>query len=229
MRTGVTLATIRNEVLIEAGFSTEAGHATFSRERLNQLINRTERTMSTMDDWPSNQVEEDVAVVADDRYVNLPTNLNFTEIDTVHVLYGDEYLPVAYGIRAEHRSIHGPTDKTSPIQRWEVRSPGNVDFEIWPVSPGSQTLRFEGTKSIGTMAKDNDTCTLDADVIVLRVAAQILGRDRKEDAALLLQEARDLTNMILKRQEAARTEDINLGHRPQRRWRPGIDYIPQGS
>lgn len=228
MRTGVTLADLRNEVLIEAGLSTEAGHASFSRERLNQMINRTQRMMGITEDWPSNQFEEEVTVTANAQYANLPSNINFTMIDTVHVSFGSEWLPVEHGITAEDRSIWTDAQRSTPIRKWEIQAPGNVNFEVWPRGAVEQTLLFEGAKSFAAMTDDTDTCVLDADVITLRVAAHIAGRDRKEDAELMLRQAVALTDAIIKRQGSVKRGDVALGRRSRKRLRSGIDYIPSG-
>lgn len=229
MRNGVTLATLRDEVRIEAGMSTDAGHSIYSTERLNQMINRTERRLAQIYDWPNMEFEEEVTVAANTQLVNLPTNINFTMIDTVHVAYGDDWLPITHGIGARERSIYNDTQRATPILRWEIEAPGNAQFEVWPIGNVQQTLRFSGTKSFGGMLKDTETCVLDADVIVLNVAAEILGRDDKADAQLKLSMADDLAKSIIKRQGSFKTEDINLGRRPGRTLRPGIDYIPPGS
>lgn len=229
MRNGVTLATLRDEVLIEAGFETDAGHAVYSKQRLTQMLNRMERYMQQIDDWPSTEFEEEVTVAPDAQFVNLPTNINFTMIDTVHVAFGDDWLPVYHGIGMQQRSIYNSTQRATPIMRWEIRAPGNVDFEVWPIGASQQTLRFSGSKKLGVMATDSDTCTLDADVLVLRVAAEILGRDQKDDASLKLKMAEELTNSILKRQGSAKQTNISLIGREATRLRPGIDYIPPGS
>jgi len=229
MRSGITLATLRKEVMIEAGFSTETGHAVHSAERLRHLLQRTERVMATMDDWPGIHFEEEVAVSADAQYVTLPTNISFTEIDTVHVAFGDEWLPVTQGIGAMERSVYDDTQRATPIRRWEVTAGATTTFEVWPIGATAQTLLFTGAKKLGAFVDDDDTCTLDADVLVLRVAAEILGRDRKEDAALKLETARTLTNQITKKQGVLKRGNINLGRRRTVNLRPGIDYIAPGS
>lgn len=226
MRNGVTLATLRTEILIEAGLSTDAGHSIYSEERLNQMINRTERRLSQVFDWPNMETEEQVTVTANTQYVNLPTNINFTNIDTVHVAYGDDWLPVQHGIGARERSIYNSTQRAEPIMRWEIQAPGNTQFEVWPIGATAQTLLFSGTKNIGAMTDDTDTCVLDADVLVLYVAAEILGRDQKDDAQLKLQMARELADSIIMRQGSTKRENINLGPQKTVTLRPGIDFVP---
>lgn len=228
MRNGITLATLREEVQIESGLSTDPGHSAFSEQRLNQMINRTERRLSQTYDWPNMEFEEEVTVAADTQFVNLPTNLNFTMIDTAHVAYGSEWVPIQHGIGARERSIYNSSQRATPISRWEIRAPGNVDFEVWPIGSVEQTIRFSGTKSFGGMQNDTDTCVLDADVIVMNVAAAILGRDQKDDAQLMLQQADELADAIIKRQGSVKSESISFGRKPARSLRPMIDYIPPG-
>lgn len=228
MRTGVTLADLRKELQIEAGLTTSAT-ASQSVERLNHILNRTERLLYATGEWASQDHEEEVIVPANSQFVNLPNQITFTEVDYVHVLYGDDWLEISHGIGPHERSVYSGTQRATPIQRWEVRAPGNTDFEVWPVGNVEQTLRFKGSKTIGGMVQDIDTCTLDGDVLVLSAAAEILGRDRKEDAALKLEMAKSLKATILKKQGAAKRETLSLSGGHASRLRPGIDYIPPGS
>lgn len=228
MRSGVTLATLRQEVAIEAGFSTDSGHIAHSKERLNHLINRTERFMAIKDSWPALSFEEEVTVSANSATGNLPANITFTQINDVRVLYGTSWLPLTHGITPDDRSIWNATQRALPMQKWELQ-PGTSTFEVWPVGPQAQTLRFTGQKTIGTMVADDDACALDGDVIVLRVAAEILGRDRKEDAQVKLQLAQQITNDILKLQGGVKSGPVSMGRGDTRPApRAGIDFIPPG-
>lgn len=226
MRIGVTLSTLREEVLLETGRSTEAGHAVYSAPVLNQLINRLERSVAMEFEWASMNVEEEVTVAADAQYANLPTNIDFTKIDGVHVQFGNTWLPLTHGIGPVERSIYNTTQKAVPARRWEIQAPGNVNFEIWPIGETAQTLRFYGSKKIGGMTKDTDTCVIDADVLVLFVAAEILARDKKSDADYKLVQARKRANTISKRQGAVKSAPINFGRKKGPVERPGIDFIP---
>lgn len=228
MRTGISLATIREEVMIEAGLSNQPGHSAFSTPRLNQLINRTERMMFTRDEWPTLHFEQTTVVPADAQYAPLPADISFTMIETVHVSFGSEWLPVKSGIGARERTIYNETQRATPIQRYEFRVDRPTEIEVWPIGAQEQRLMFAGSRTIGGMVEETDLCALDADVIVMRVAAKILGRDNQADAALLLQEAEALTNTLLKRQGSVKREPINMGRTKGRMLRPGIDFIPPG-
>ncbi len=231
MRSGVTLSTLVSEVLIEAGMSVESGHSTQMAPRIKQLLARTQRLLLREFDWPTISgyevtVNIDGATTPGLSTGTLPTGIDFTAINSVHVLFGDQWLPVQYGIGPRERSIYSSTQRATPIQRWEIVASAPTTFEIWPTADVLQTLRFQGSKALGAFASDSDTCTLDGDVLVLRVAAELLGRDRKEDAALKMKSAKDLANSIIKRQRQARTEPIPQGRVRTLYPRPGIDFIP---
>lgn len=230
MRSGVALKTLRKEVAIEAGFSTDSGHLAYSTERLNQMINRVERMMANMDEWPTQNTYGAVAVTADTQFHTLPAGLNFTGIDTAWCQFGSEWLEVKHGITQYDRSLYSATQRAEPVRKWMISQSDTTQFEVWPIPGANQNMRFEGSATVGVMAADDDICVLDADIIVMRVAAQILGRDKKDDAALLLDNAQKLTTAILKRQTMNKSGSINLGAglSPSPRLRPGIDYIPPG-
>lgn len=228
MRSGIPLSTIRSEVMIEAGLSEQGGHAIYNVKKLNQMINRTERLLLVGDEWPDQHIERQVTVLADAQYVDLPSDLSFTEIESSHVSFGSEWLQVSFGIGARERTIYNTTERATPIMRLEATKDQPGKLEVWPIGSVDQILLFQGTKSVGTMVNEDDVCALDADVIVFKVAAEILGRDNQADARLKLDMATDHMNKIMKKQGSTKREPINLGRRKPRVLRPGIDYIAPG-
>ncbi len=230
MRNGIALSVIRTEVLIEAGFGTSTGSAAFSQERITQMINRTERLMYEMDDWGSLNFEETITAAANTQFHTLPTNIRFGDIQSAHVEYGKEWLPISHGISPEDRSIYDTVQRSSPAMKWEVvAAVPIVQFELWPIASAAQDVLFSGQKTLGTMNDENDICTLDADIIVLRAAAEILGRDKKDDASLKLSMAQGLTNSLTKKLGSTKAVTVNTGARRKPNLRPGIDYIAPGS
>lgn len=231
MRTGVPLSTLRREVMIEAGLSTDAGHAIATQEKITHLLNRTERLSYVRETWPVMQIEAQVTVAADAQFAALPSTITSTQIRTAEVLHGNIWLPMSHGISLADKSIYNEDQRSTPIQRYEIVSPGTAQFEVWPIGSVAQIVKFTGQKAIGEMVSDDDTCTLDADVLVLRVAAELLGRDRKEDAALKLDLAKSLTSDLLKLQGGVKDDPIDMtgrGRNMAPRLRPGIDFIPPG-
>lgn len=229
MRTGVTLATLREELMLEVGYSTDAHHAALHKGTLDQILRRTERMLAREYDWQAIKFEESVIVAADSSTAALPSNINFTDIDSVSVIYAGAYLPVVHGIGPDARSVYGATDRVLPIKRYEVIAPGTTTFEVWPIGSTAQTLVFSGTRKLGAFVADDDTCTLDADVLVLHAAAEILARDKKSDAEFKLASARRYANTVTKAQGATKAEPVHLGQRPVASPRPYVDFIPPGT
>lgn len=228
MRSGVPLSTLRMEVMLEAGLSAQPGHSTAAIDRINQKINRMERMMLLESEWPTLHFEERLTVPADAQTIDLPTNINATQIETIHVSYGSEWLPITLGVGARERTIYNDTQRATPITRYEISANNPGKMEVWPIGGTEQTLLVQGTKNVGAMTEETDTCALDGDVIVMRVAAEILGRENKADAELLLTNALKLTSDILKRQGSSKRESLNLAGRRTKQLRPGIDYIAPG-
>ncbi len=228
MRSGVPLHVIRKEVLIEAGVSHDPDHGSFSKASINQKINRVERMMAVEDDWPTQNYEEQVSVPADARWVTLPVGVTLRSIRRISVLFGQTWLPVTQGIGPAERSLYTTDMRATPIARWDYKVDSPGEFEVWPIGAQPQVLLFEGVREIGAMEDEGDVCALDADVIVLRVAAAMLGRDKQEDAALLATEAARLTQQILKDLASTRPRP-NVSRTARTIRRPGIDYIPPGS
>jgi hypothetical protein len=193
------------------------------------MLNRVERAMLLEHEWPTLHFEEDIIVLADEQFVDMPNNIKFTMIESVHVAYGSEWYLVTSGIGASERTIYNDTQRAIPISRYEATANQPNRLKIWPIGEQNQTLKIEGMKSVGAMVNETDECTLDGDALVLTVAAQILGRENKADAELALTAANKIINNVTKRQGSMKSQNVNFGQRRQTILRPGIDYIPPGS
>ena len=227
MRTGVTLAQIRKEVQIEAGLSTAPGHSAQQTERINHRINRIERHLQMLPGWPTRKVEVEVEIDKDERYGSLPEGMSFTDVEEVWCDLGVTWLPVAHGIGMAQRSLFGPDTRSSPITHWEIQSDDPTTYEVWPIPSQDHVLRFTGVISAGNMAKDTDTCVLDADVIALMAAAEMVENDKPEEAASLRAKADNRLKLLLNRQNAYKSPDPVMSRRyNQRLPRPSIDFIP---
>lgn len=229
MRTGVTRAVLRSEVQIEAGLSTATGHDTQHAARINQLLNRLQRKLAMEHTWRPLTGEQEVTVPADAAEGSLPTNFVFTKINDVWCKLGSKWLPVEYGIDRQHRSTYGPDARSSPIMRWEIKYPGDEKFFVWPVSSVDEVLRFTGERTVTEMDDDSDECELDADVLVLLAAGELLSKRDPDQAALKLQEANSMIEAIDRRIVGRkRVTPVNMTGKRQYVGRPYIDFIPPG-
>lgn len=227
MRAGVTLAVLRNEVLIESGNSTAAGHTAQLTERINHLLNRMERQIARRPGWKVLEAEVEVIVPANSAFGTLPTEFEFSRVSSVWTNYGSDWLPVTYGIGICERSLYDDGQRASPIQRWEIQYPGTTTFEVWPISASAETLRFTGRRSVGVMTTDSDVCVLDGDALVLLTAGEMLAKSDPETAQTKLAAANRIIVDELNG-ERSTDEGANLAGRMGMRLRPGIDYIPSG-
>lgn len=234
MRTGVTRATLRAEVYLEAGLPTLAAQTVQTDPRVNQVLNRVERQLALKHSWPMRTFEVEKTANADVQYVDLPTELGFTRVNEVWCLFGTEWLPVLYGIGARERSLYTSTMRATPIQRWEWYTkdptPEVPSFEVWPIPGEAQTLRFTGEEAAGLMTTDSDVCVLDGDAIVQAAAGELLAmRDQAESAKLKLANADSIIRSILTRQKNRKLPNQNMASRPAVGPRPFVDFIPPSS
>ncbi|MBP8216068.1 MAG: hypothetical protein KAX54_00295 [Thauera sp.] len=227
MRVGVTRATLRAEVQIETGESTGAGHATQTEPRINHLLNRTERELSNEFVWPYMTRRVEQVIPANTKVNTLPPLVFFTGVLEVHCLFGGDWLPVYHGIEAEHLSLYDDNARATPIQRWRIRYPGTLDFDVWPVSPQDETLRWLIQQQAGAMTTDSDVCMVDGDVLVLRTAAHVLiGKKDYDGAKAKLAAATSLIKNLLYRQVGMKKENYSMVGPRGVVLRPGIDFIP---
>jgi hypothetical protein len=191
------------------------------------MINQTERLMASEDTWPLRLYEITGTIAADAQYTDFPDGTEASTIKSAHVLFGDQWLPLAMGISPADRSVYTAAMRATPAQKWDVNVARPGRFEIWPIGGQEQTVLFRGQKAIGGMVEENDTCVLDADALVLRVAAVILASSKSENAAYKLQQAKQHTLNLLKGITTTAVS-VNLGARRANRLRPYIDFIPPG-
>jgi hypothetical protein len=138
------------------------------------------------------------------------------------------------------------------IQAWPPRRWRNVasydeinnvthaadQFEVWPIPtvtpPAAYSLRIEGNAPLNPLIADTDTCIIDATLIVLMAAAEILAVQKSEGAAMKLQKANTYRRMLVSRlgaqQRSMRSLSMDGGHMGAladgRRLTPYLDFIP---
>ena len=101
----------------------------------------------------------------------------------VEVFWNNLWSPVEYGIgSAEFNYLNSdqPGQIQDPIQRWRWSEEGQ--FEIWPINSTSTVIRFTGQRALDGLVNSTDTADLDDQLIVLAVAAELLARNKQQDA-----------------------------------------------
>ena len=58
-----------------------------------------------------------------------------------------------------------------------------AQFEVWPIPPAGQpySLRIEGNAPLNPLIEDTDTCVIDATLVVLFAAAEILAHAKERE------------------------------------------------
>ena len=228
---GQTLGELLSDLKAECGYSQNAAHGINNRESLVQVLKRTQRRLWSDWDWMHMRVSRDMQLNAGQRYYNCPTDLPYERIDAAEVKFGGQWKPLCFGVNERQYSIFDPriNERSWPIERWDVAedpadtvgTPDNRGMiEVWPLpsdsgtpdAPGSDQegwIRLTGIRFLRPFAADGDRCDLDGDMLVLFAAAEVLSRDRKDDAQAKLQAAQSLYLKIRGNQEKNRSFSFN--------------------
>ena len=128
------------------------------------------------------------------RYYNYPPQLPFDSIFRIWRPEGVNWVPLGYGINpSTYATMGGENVQAWPPQRWcncahfdevSMRTQPAAQFEIWP-TPGRQTTPFDqsllpfasrATRLLNALIEDTDICVIDAPLIVLFAASEILAQ-----------------------------------------------------
>jgi len=227
MARNVSLGVLIDDLRAEAGHSLQANLGVQMRDVLVKVLQRQQRRLWEDFDWTFLRVERDVAVAAGQRYYNFPVDLTLERLEKVEFKYGDRWIPVEYGITRREYDTHDSDRgvRAFPIERWKEAD--NDQIEIWPIpsqngstATSSNILRFTGIRKLRSLVAESDLADLDDTLLVLYSAAEILAREKSNDAKLKL----DMANQHYKRLKGrnAKSETFSLadgeqsaGLRPQ--------------
>lgn len=246
----MTLIEMVNQLRDEANISRSVAHGVTSLDQQKSLLRRVQEDLYLNYDWPHLQAVATRELGAAQRWASYPDTFNFEGIDEVWwtLDLSDQWWPVGYGIgAAELNAVDSEQGETEAnVRRWQnymqpaagEAEPGAPTippitgdssfnmFEVWPVPTDGGLLRFSGKRKLFPLNTDDQTSTLDGPVIVLHAAAELLARQKSEDASLKLQLGRERLRLLRLRQTVTDTRRANLsGGSQPRPLRPGIDYL----
>lgn len=230
MRAGVAFSTIITEVKLEARETTNATQSTSRDPYIKQVINREYRWLGQKHRWPLRHTEVEVNLVASTKVYTFPSTMNPAHIDEVWAQIGDEWYPIKHTVGILERSVYNDNDTSWPPQRFEFQpdaGTGTFTFECWPIPSQAGKLRFSGQQKITDLTLDADVCLIDADVLVLRAASQILASKGQEDAAYKANQAEQRAKAILRNMGTGIGPAITHGRRRPAA-EPWVDFIPPG-
>lgn len=213
----------------EVGHSLLAGQGTNMEDTLKYYLRRTQRELYAAHDWPQFIVNESVDVPAGTRYLTGLVNVSEEQINEMWCRMGSEWYPITYGIDPAQYSLYDPDNNVTgfPIQRYEYDEL-NSGLELWPLPSIDTRVLVKGQIKLPDLIADNDQSLLDGLLIVMFAAANILARQKDEDAALMLNKANQYL-VALKRQHGSQKRSTQSMARADggRRPRAGLDYIPR--
>lgn len=244
MRVGVPLSELRYELLAETFQSLTPNQTTSSTPFYNYQLQRVQREQWNDIEWPHLTIYNDMPMVAGQRYYDYPPELPFDSIFRIWWPQGVTWVPLQYGINPQtYAAMGGELVQAWPPRRWRncaqyVNGATNAasQFEVWPIPPANYpySLRIEGNAPLNPLVEDTDTCVIDATLVVLFAAAEILAMQKSESASLKLQKANQYRRMLIARLGAQQRPMKSLsrdgGHMGSltggRRLTPYLDFIP---
>lgn len=224
-----TLSEMLTDLKAEVGYSLTVAHGVNRDDTLKYILKRVQRELYASYDWPQFALYEKKTFTAGERYIGPFTNIDYERINRVWCSQGNQWTPLTYGITPANYAVADPDAdiRSYPITNWKL-DPVNNAVEVWPLPSTNGTLMVQGQKNLGALVSDSDSSTLDGTLIVLFAAAEVLARDKAEDAALKLQKAQQFLASIRAQFSGDKHRPFSLVADGGRRPRVGIDYIPSG-
>jgi len=148
----------------------------------------------------------DKVTVAGQRYYNYPTDMDAQHLPALYRKHGDTFAPVPRGIAVEDYNAFNSDDEvgSDPVLKWSPHTA--AQFEVWPIpQTDGLTLRFTGRRALRALLAESDPCDLDSQLLILRVAAQVLER-RDTKAAASVQKRADRLYRVLKSNQMTNTK-----------------------
>ena len=213
MAVGIQLQQLVQDLRAEAGHSLNAAHGLNQVDTLKHLLRRTQEELWITYDWPDRMIYREVDITAGNRFVKYPQDMPFNQVNRLWAVTGTQYLPMDYQITPELLSIYNPLagHRGWPARRWQHNVDDPTEFEIWPPPNQNGRIRMFGQKSLQPLLADTDTCTVDGVSLVMFAAAEVLARQKQEDAQIKLQKAQSFTRKLLSQQGSAKKKPFVLG------------------
>lgn len=195
MARGTQLIELRRMLRAEAGQSVLVSAGVDNIPSLDQKLRRTQEMLYNDYDWPFLTVKPYKTLNMDQRYYDIPAELDLEGISEVALWVNGRPQDVSRGIGfeqyAQYDSDSGET--ASPVQCWDIVSTGATtaeQIEVWPIpSDDGQRLQFIGIRTLNALVNDSDRAVLDDLAIVLTCAAELLAGQEAENAGIVAKSA----------------------------------------
>jgi hypothetical protein len=241
MPLGVALSELRYELRAEIYSSLLPAHGLSSVDMQNVILARTQRELWNQYEWPHLKYRIDVDVPALTQFLDYDVTMPFENVLGLWRNYDPNnqqpWLPLRYGFE----DWINETLQSYPPVRWRNvvtvdATSGLTDYagqaQIWPIPTTVTHMRWLGQAPLNPLKVDTDQCMIDSTAIVMTAAAELLGAQKSETAALKGQKAQAYIRRLIGRQGANKRDVYALGQgrnmQPTyaQRDTPYIDYIP---
>jgi len=204
MARNVALEKLLKDLRVEVGRSTNAAISRSTRTRYITYLNRVQRRLYADFNWPFLEIHRDIKLQDGSRYYDFPDDIEMDRAFRLETKYAGYWQKLGYEIGAKHYNQYDSDQgvKSSPAWRWDYFLEDGSEqpqIELWPIpsADGNETtnegyLRVHGHHKLTEMVEDADKCLIDADLIVLYAAAEILTKLRSPDAEVKLENANAL-------------------------------------
>ena len=241
MPLGVALSELRYELRAEIYSSLLPAHGLSAVDMQNVLLERTQRELWQLYAWPHLNYRIDVVVPALTQYLTFDPTMPF---ENVLGLWRNDnptnqqaWLPLKYGFEdwINETLLSWPTIRWRNVVKVDAAS-GLTNLtgqaQLWPIPTQGQHMRWLGQAPLNPLKVDSDKCIIDSTAIVLTAAAELLGAQKSETAALKGNKAQAYIRRLIGR-SGANKRDISAmgqGRMAQSTFNGGatpyVDYIP---
>lgn len=221
MARGKQLLSLIAQLRAETGRTQNVAVGVDEVENLKVILQRNQELLYEEYEWPHLRVQRTISLVAGQRHYDMPSDLNFDRIQDVKLKYSGVYTDIERGISFDDYSIYdsnaSPPERSFPTLKWDVRDTGSGEqIEVWPIPSQAATLYMFGTKALSNLIQESDTADLDDRLIVLFSAAEILARQKSNDAKNKLSQAERRLMMLRRNSQGdSKMIQVGLGNRNQ--------------
>lgn len=218
MARGASLLELTGELRVELGRAANLAVGPGDIPMLQRTLRRVQKTLWLQYDWPfMRKVFDIIPLVAGQRYYDPPTNLDLERIESVAIWQNDQPVPIRRGISWGEYASYKPGDRADPTMAWDMRTfdDYSCQIEVWPTpASGSYGLQIIGVRNLRPFVADADLCDLDDELILLYSTAQILSRQKADDASLVGQMASEHLARMRARASSGDSRRIRMGMGP---------------
>jgi hypothetical protein len=241
MPLGVALSELRYELRAEIYSSLLPAHGLSSVDMQNVILERTQRELWNQYEWPHLSYRRDFLQPAGGQLIVYDPTMPFENVLSLWYNYNPNNQQPWIRLRYGFEDWINETLQSFPPVRWrnivgvsETTGLTSISGEaqLWPIPSMDVQMRWNGQAPLNPLKVDTDVCMIDSTAIVMTAAAELLGAQKSETAALKGQKAQAYIRRLIGRQGANKRDVYALGQgrnmQPTyaQRDTPYIDYIP---